>query len=195
MKLKTWVQCWANWSLYMIYCEMRSCQNDATEITSYHYIFSKNIQIERCLRLNVLLYSHKFDCGIIKLVSPPSFVQIRSLQYVLNFAAFILTRISPHRLIIPIWLKLHWLPVQSRFEYKILTLTYKAVSGSVPRYLCDLIQACTASRPLCSGSLPFLQQPRSNLKTMNNRGPRLRGMLHMKRSGLSSVFTALRNVL
>ena len=35
---------------------------------------------------------------------------------------------------------LHWLPVQERIEYKILTLVYKCIVGEAPAYLMDMIQ-------------------------------------------------------
>ena len=35
--------------------------------------------------------------------------------------------------------QLHWLPVQQRIDYKILTLTHKCIQGQAPKYLQDLI--------------------------------------------------------
>ena len=35
---------------------------------------------------------------------------------------------------------LHWLPVQERIEYKILTLVYKCIVGEAPAHLMDIIQ-------------------------------------------------------
>ena len=37
-------------------------------------------------------------------------------------------------------LALHWLPVQERIEFKILTLVYKCITGEAPAYLMDMIQ-------------------------------------------------------
>lgn len=86
-----------------------------------------------------------------------------------NCAARIVTCTSPHQHITTILRKLHWFPAHSRIEYKILTLTYKAVHESMLHYLCELIQTHTPSGPLRSSSLPILYQPRSNLKTMDDR--------------------------
>ena len=36
--------------------------------------------------------------------------------------------------------KLHWLPVIKRIKFKILTMTYKALNGMAPSYICDLLQ-------------------------------------------------------
>ena len=35
---------------------------------------------------------------------------------------------------------LHWLPIQQRIEYKILTTIFKCIKGTAPQYLQDLIQ-------------------------------------------------------
>ena len=34
---------------------------------------------------------------------------------------------------------LHWLPIQQRIQFKILTVTYKCINNSVPKYLQELI--------------------------------------------------------
>ena len=36
-------------------------------------------------------------------------------------------------------MSLHWLPVQERIEYKILTLVFKCIVGKAPAYLRDMI--------------------------------------------------------
>ena len=36
--------------------------------------------------------------------------------------------------------QLHWLPVKQRIVFKVLTLTFKALSGECPAYLADLIK-------------------------------------------------------
>ena len=40
----------------------------------------------------------------------------------------------------PLLKELHWLAVKYRIEFKILTLTFQAIHGFAPDYLCDLIQ-------------------------------------------------------
>ncbi len=39
----------------------------------------------------------------------------------------------------PILQQLHWVPVKSRIEFKILVLTHKTVHGMEPHYLSDLL--------------------------------------------------------
>lgn len=53
----------------------------------------------------------------------------RSLQLVQNSAARILTRTSRYSHITPILASLHWLPIQTRADFKVLLLTYKALKG------------------------------------------------------------------
>ena len=35
--------------------------------------------------------------------------------------------------------ELHWLPIQQRIEFKIITLVHKSLHGLVPQYLVDLL--------------------------------------------------------
>ena len=50
----------------------------------------------------------------------------------------------------PILHALHWLPVESRIQYKIIILTFKSLNNQTPSYLTDFIQLYILSRELCS---------------------------------------------
>ena len=50
---------------------------------------------------------------------------------------------------------LHWLPVKSRIEFKILLLAYKALNGQSPSYLKELIVPYYPTRPLRSQTYLF----------------------------------------
>ena len=52
----------------------------------------------------------------------------------------------------PVLRKLHWLPVMKRIEFKIITMTYKALNGMAPSYICDFLQVPQPNRNLCSAS-------------------------------------------
>ena len=76
--------------------------------------------------------------------------------------------------------KLHWLPVQKRVEYKLLTIVYKCIRGIAPDYLQELLKKHVPIRPgLCSGnSSTKLMVPRVTRHTFAARsfsvcGPRL----------------------
>ena len=73
-------------------------------------------------------------------------VQIQRIQKVLNAAARMITRqrLSDH--ITPTLQQLHWLPVKQRIVFKILTLTFKVLSGECPAYLSDLVNLQQARR-------------------------------------------------
>ena len=60
---------------------------------------------------------------------------LNKLQTVQNTAARIITKTPRASHITPVLKELHWLPVESRVQYKILTLTYKALNGQAPAYL------------------------------------------------------------
>jgi len=63
---------------------------------------------------------------------------INKLQLVQNAAARVLTRSKKKDHITPILSSLHWLPIKFRINYKVLLLTYKALTGLAPVYLMDL---------------------------------------------------------
>ena len=74
--------------------------------------------------------------------------QLDKLQRILNVAARITTRTKKYQHISPVLRKLHWLPVTKRIEFKILTMTYKALNGMAPSYICDLLQVHHPNRNL-----------------------------------------------
>jgi hypothetical protein len=57
----------------------------------------------------------------------------------INAAARILYRAPRFSHITPLLYELHWLPVKYRIEYKIITLTFKAIHGTAPNYITELI--------------------------------------------------------
>src|SRR5688572_20661954 len=66
---------------------------------------------------------------------------------------------------------LHWLPLTTRIQFKILFLTCKTFLGQAPRYLCDLNRrpiSATSGRPLRSLDHHDLV-PRSRTATAQHR--------------------------
>ena len=58
---------------------------------------------------------------------------------------------------------LHWLPVKQRIEFKLLIFVFKALHGSAPSYLSELLHFYKPGRTgLRSANLYLLQEPRSN---------------------------------
>ena len=62
------------------------------------------------------------------------------LQKVQNSAARLVTRIRGFVHISPVLRTLHWLPIRKRILFKILLLTHKAINGSAPQYIMDLVE-------------------------------------------------------
>jgi hypothetical protein len=84
---------------------------------------------------------------------------IKQLQVIQNAAARTLTKTKRTDHITPILKSLHWLPVSHRIDFKALLLVYKSVNGAGPKYLSDMLQQYTPSRPLRSQVKNLLVKP------------------------------------
>ena len=82
--------------------------------------------------------------------------QVYRLQRLQNNAARVVT-MSKKRVSISSLLKpLHWLRIEQRIEYKISLLVFKAMSGSSPSYLCNLVQPYVPARENLRSADQFL---------------------------------------
>lgn len=102
---------------------------------------------------------------------------LNMLQAVQNAAARLLTRNGKYDHVTPILCQLHWLPITSRIQYKILLLVYKALNGLAPVYVRDMLRYRNA-RPGLRSTGRLLDIPRTKTLTYGNRafstvGPRL----------------------
>ena len=62
----------------------------------------------------------------------------------------------------PVLMQLHWLKVPQRITFKIVTLTFLAIHGKAPTYICELVEQHTLRGELRSTSNAImLKQPRS----------------------------------
>ncbi len=75
---------------------------------------------------------------------------LKTLQLIQNAPARVLTGTRKRDRISPVLASLHWLPVKSRIEFKVLLLTYKALNGQAPSFLKELIVPFYPSRSLRS---------------------------------------------
>jgi hypothetical protein len=87
------------------------------------------------------------------------------LQRVQNAAARVIARVGRYNHITPVLCELHWLPVSSRIEFKILLLVYKCVHGLAPVYLKNILTLYKPHRYLRSASGLLLEEPRCRLVT------------------------------
>ena len=90
------------------------------------------------------------------------------LQRAQNAAARVLTRSRKYDHITPTLMKLHWLPIRKRIEFKILLLTWKSLNGLAPSYIEHLLTPYLPSRTLRSSSKFLLCTP----KTVSSYGDR-----------------------
>ena len=62
---------------------------------------------------------------------------------------------------------MHWLPIQSRIEFKIACITYKALATGPPIYLSTLLNHYTPLRTLRSANQYLMQHPRVSTEFAN----------------------------
>ena len=95
---------------------------------------------------------------------------IEKLQKVQNNAARLVLRARKADHITPLLHSLHWLPISSRIQYKIMSLTYNSLFESGPIYLSDLMHLYTPRRQLRSSSdTRTLCLPSFRTKSYGNR--------------------------
>ena len=94
---------------------------------------------------------------------------IGKLQRLQNIAARIVQRARHHEHITPILSALHWLPIDKRIKFKIILLTFKALNGTAPTYISDILHTYTPTRTLRSQHQHLLQAPRFNTQHYGHR--------------------------
>ena len=94
---------------------------------------------------------------------------LRRLQLVQNTSARLIMRLKKFESITPALIKLHWLPIKYRIQFKILLLCYKAIKGESPQYMSALLTAYIPSRNLRSSTKNLLVEPPANLKRYGER--------------------------
>ena len=65
--------------------------------------------------------------------------QLQKLQIIQNAAARLVTKTKKYESISPVLRALHWLPIRSRIEFKILLLAYQCFHKIAPSYLSELL--------------------------------------------------------
>ncbi|XP_072573218.1 uncharacterized protein [Paramormyrops kingsleyae] len=115
---------------------------------------------------------------------------LNKLQLVQNAAARVLTNTKKFDHITPVLSSLHWLPVKSRIDYKILLLTYKALNGLAPDYLNNLLTTYNPPRLLRSQGAGYLLVPRVERSTAGCRAFSYRApqLWNVRVSGSLSIF-------
>ena len=110
---------------------------------------------------------------------------IKRLQRLLNAAARIITNLGKYDHITDAMKKLHWLPIESRIQYKVLVLVHACVHNIAPPFLSSLLTSYVPSREMRSSGKLIIHQPIPNMVTYGKRsfaygGPRLWNNLDIK---------------
>ena len=126
------------------------------------------ITLDACKTLAHALITSRLDYGNALLYGLPSTLMTR-LQKVQNSSARLVTRTHKREHITPVLNSLHWLPVIYRSQYKILMYTFKALQGTAPQYLEELVVPYQPTRSLRSESGAFLAVPTTRGVTYGNR--------------------------
>ena len=121
-----------------------------------------------CKTLVNSLVTSRLDYGNI-LLNGINKTTLNRLQKVQNTAARLITRTRKHEHITPILADLHWLPVQYRPQYKILTYVYCALNDIGPAYIRELVNLHVPNRSLRSSSTKLLTVPKVRTKTYGER--------------------------
>ena len=89
---------------------------------------------------------------------------IAKLQRLQNSAARIVSRTRKYEHITPVLIKLHWLLIKFRIQFKVLLLVYKALNGLAPKYIKELLVPYKPRCHLQSEAKGLLDEPRTRLK-------------------------------
>ena len=106
--------------------------------------------------VNALITSRLDYCNSLLHNIPLS--QTARLQRVQNKAVRLITRTSKHDHITPVLKEPHWLPVESRFAFNMLVMTFKCMNGLAPSYLVELVHPRTRDGRLRQNYAPTLPQ-------------------------------------
>ncbi len=95
--------------------------------------------------------------------------QIHKIQLVQNSAARVVMGLKKRDYITQARKELHWLPIEARCKFKIITLTWKALNNMGPTYIKDLLKVKKGRPGLRSNNSIVLEIPKTNLISCGDR--------------------------
>ena len=99
-------------------------------------------------------------------ISEASLIKLQKVQ---NYTARLICGVKIREHITPYLKQLHWLPVRSRLQYKLLLLVHKALNGLAPPYILELLKLYVPARNLHSSSGNLLKLPSTKTVTYGER--------------------------
>ena len=141
--------------------------------TCYHQIrnigkIRHNITADACKTLVQASITSRLDYANVLLYGLPQCL-LNRLQRVQHSAARLVTGTPRREHISPVLIQLHWLPVEYRVQYKVLLYVYKALHGTAPGYISDLVVKYQPTRALRSASKSLLIVPKTRTATYGTR--------------------------
>ena len=158
---------WMDQNLSMSCHIQKVCQSALIHLRSISAI-RKYLTHDATVQLVHAFVTSRLDYGNALLVGLPTCL-LDKLHHIQNIAARIVTKTRKYEHIKPVMKDLHWLLIRERIEFKLMLLTYKALNGLAPSYLCNLLEPYIPARPLRSQSKAQLVIPRTKLKTFGSR--------------------------
>ena len=139
--------------------------NKTTKLEIYARKYLNKSSTEKLV--NSLVTSNLDYCNSLLYGLPSS--KLNRLQRIQNTAARIIMRTRKYDHITPVLKQLHWLPISSRIEFKILLFTYRALNNLAPAYVRDMLCIYEPPRPLRSAGMSLLVVPKTRLSTYGDR--------------------------
>ena len=124
------------------------------KIAQKRSVFNRKVTetLVNALVLSCLDYCNSLLCHLPKKL-------LYKLQKVQNAAAKLIMLAGRRDHVTPLMRQLHWLPMNYRCKFKILVITFKALNGKCPDYLCALIARYSPGRQLRSSNELLLRCP------------------------------------
>ena len=130
---------------------------------------------EICHQLTLSLAISHLDYGNAILIGCPD-TTLGLMQKVQNTAARMVLNKHQSHSATKCLKQLHWLPIKSRIEYKVLTIVFKCKHGMAPKYLQDLLEAREHHRQgLKSNNKQLLSIPPTTRRTFADRSFSVKG--------------------
>ena len=122
----------------------------------------RHISISTAKTISIALISSRLDyCNsLLNSIAKRNLAKLQRVQHCLARVVLRAPRFSPS---LPLLKQLHWLPVSYRINFKLSTLTYRALSTQQPPYLASLLHLSNISRQLRSSISQQLIVPKTKL--------------------------------